>query len=275
MNKTANNATSGGNVASGVTSSVTSIEEALEVLGVTEKTLNAQEKKALDEQGYIILPNLIDRAWLGRLRDRYEELAQADRLEVGNAGRQERGTRHLGDLINRGEVFDGIYTQPKLLAAIYYVFKRDFRVVGLHGRDPLPDFGQQGLHADWMPRQPYDPFIVANSIWLLDDFTLTNGATRVVPGSHLFKGGPDKAKAAQPGAHPKEIVVTARAGSVLVFNAHLWHSGTLNQSKAVRRTIQCLFAAREIQQFQNTPGEVVQEATLERLSPAARYLLNV
>jgi ectoine hydroxylase-related dioxygenase (phytanoyl-CoA dioxygenase family) len=88
---------------------------------------------------------------------------------------------------------------------------------GVHGRNPLPGFGQQGLHADWRPRQPGEPYAVLTLIWMLDDFTQDNGATRVVPGSHKSPRAIDK-KLAQPLArHPRELVVTGAAGDMLVF----------------------------------------------------------
>ena len=49
--------------------------------------------------------------------------------------------------------------------------------------------------------------------------------------------------------HPDQIVVTAPAGSVLVFNGHLWHAGTCNRSNGHRRVLQCSFHGGEL-----TPG---------------------
>ncbi len=46
--------------------------------------------------------------------------------------------------------------------------------------------------------------------------------------------------------HPEETIVIARAGSVLVINGHLWHSGTRNRSRGPRRVVQCVFVASEL-----------------------------
>jgi len=52
-----------------------------------------------------------------------------------------------------------------------------------------------------------------NTIWALTDFTEANGATRLVPGSHLAEQSPEHGK------HYDSIPAEMQAGSVLV-----WHS---------------------------------------------------
>jgi len=251
---------------------VNNIEEALQELGITDHTLKAEEKLALDEQGYVILPGLIDRAWLHQLRAAFEQMNEQQRAESGCQDAQESGTRHLENLVGKDPVFERVYTHPKLLAAVYYVLKRDFRLMQLAGRDPLPGFGQQALHADWKLQTPAEAHQnqAVNSLWCLDDFTTENGPTRIVPESHLLKRQPPKKLSTPASVHPQQISVIAPAGSVLIFNGFLWHSGTLNRSKQPRRVLNCFFTARE-----NLSSSPVAPAVLEQISPAARYLLEV
>src|SRR5262249_29251496 len=110
-------------------------------------------------------------------------------------------------------------------------------------RNPRPGFGQQGLHSDAVPRAAADPFSVVTAIWMLDDFTTENGATRVVPRSHLVTRPLAKSFAQPLAHHPEERVITGDAGSVLIFNGHLWHSGTQNRSQGPRRAVQMIFVA--------------------------------
>ena len=67
----------------------------------------------------------------------------------------------------------------------------DFVLGSIHTRSTYPGAAKQGLHRDWMldRRIPFPTHI--NSMWMLDDFTLENGATRFVPGSHLWDEAPD------------------------------------------------------------------------------------
>src|SRR5205814_506285 len=56
----------------------------------------------------------------------------------------------------------------------------------------------------------------ANIVWMLDDFTVENGATRIVPGSHR------KGRWPMLGEDVDAIPITGRAGSALCFEARTW-----------------------------------------------------
>jgi ectoine hydroxylase-related dioxygenase (phytanoyl-CoA dioxygenase family) len=243
-----------------------SIEEALRGSGVTESILSAGERESLDRDGYVLMTDVIETKLLDRLRDAFEAGCEKD----GHAAvARESGTRHVKDLVNRDPIFERVYTHPRVLAAVYHVLGDAFRVGQIGGRDPLPGFGQQGLHADWPGRSKGEPFRVVTTIWLLDDFTAENGATRVVPGTHHMLGQPPKSFTDPASRHPDQRIITARAGSVLVFNGHLWHSGTANKSRCSRRVVQCLFVGRNEFLFSR-----IEVANPELLSATARYILG-
>jgi ectoine hydroxylase-related dioxygenase (phytanoyl-CoA dioxygenase family) len=246
------------------------IEEVLSGLGVTSHILSDVEKKTLDEKGYLLLPNIVDREWLAELRAGFEEQSVGGRVESGNNSRQESGTRHVNITLDWSKAFEHVYTHPKLLAIAHYVLKTDFRLSGLHGRDPLPGFGQQGLHADRPPRHLSMPYESITSICLLDDFSHENGATRLVPGSHAWEKKLDRVAADPNRNYPGQLQIEAAAGSVLVFNAHLWHSGMRNLSKTSRCALICAFTAAQLVGFS--------QPTLlhpEKLDLNTRYLLSV
>lgn len=125
-------------------------------------------------------------------------------------------------------MFDICFTHPRVLAAIARVLGGEFRLSSLNSRAVLPGQGLQGLHADWSgPVAPGD-YYVCNSIWLLDDFTAENGATRVVPGSHRSGKVAHEVMDDPAATHPEEILLIAPAGTVVIFNSHVWHGGTRN-----------------------------------------------
>ena len=90
------------------------------------------------------------------------------------------------------------------------------------------------LHGDqsFIP-PPWPPYpIVANVMWMLDDFTAANGATRVVPGSHLLGRGPDYGP--EDLARPT-VPVCAPEGTAMVFEGRLWHQTGANTTTDQRR----------------------------------------
>ena len=260
---------------------ISNIKEALSEAGVTENTLTEDEKKSLDEKGYVMFRGLIDPAWVKEMQDRFEFLFKQEGDRAGTEVHQEKGTRRLSDLMNKGEMFDGVYMHPKILAGMYHIIGRDFKMSAMNGRDSLKGQGLQPLHEDWNDfnendgamREPNDPFHVANSLVMLDDFTEDNGPTRVVPGTHKMKA-PQFYLEDQMAPHPDEIKVLGKAGDAIVFNSHLWHGGTINKSGAKRRVLHPYYVAREYTQQQDQ-RKYIRRETYERISPAARYILDV
>ena len=128
---------------------------------------------------------------------------------------------------------------------------------------------------------------------MLDDMTETNGATRVVPGSHKWVpiNVPDvnmaevKVVEVRPedvpiipkdpkAPHPKEIKVTGKAGSVAVINGSIWHGGTLNESGAPRRVLHLAIGRRDLPQQLNEREHLTPEL-YERTNAAQRFLLDI
>ena len=244
-------------------------------LGFSLQPLNPIQYRELDENGFTILKNVIDLVWLDRLRQVFEELVEQEGEEAGVEVGQMKGVRRLADLVNKGEIFDAVYLQPALLTAALHIFQRPFKLHSLNGHDPLTNDGLQALHADGgQPETPEGPFRVVNSMWMLDDFTMENGATRVIPGSHRKLGKIDDYIEDRMVDHPEQVHLQASAGSVAVFNGSIWHGSYINRSDRLRRTLHCAFIAREFNQ-QTNQREYLRRETADRLSPLARYILDV
>jgi ectoine hydroxylase-related dioxygenase (phytanoyl-CoA dioxygenase family) len=74
--------------------------------------------------------------------------------------------------------------------------------------------------------------------------------------------------------HPDERLLLAPAGTVVIFNSHLWHGGTLNRTATQRRALHSYFCRRsEPQQLDQL--RYLRPETYARLSPSARYVLGV
>lgn len=245
---------------------------ALAELGVTEQTIDADTRERLDRDGYAPLPGMLGDEQLARARTRVAELAAAEGAAAGREVHQEAGTDRLADLVNKDPLFAVCFTDPRLLACIAHVLG-DFKLSSLNSRAALPGAGLQSLHAEGGPVGP-GPYQVCNSIWLLDDFTEANGATRVVPGSHRRTVSVRDSVPDPMGPHPDEIRLTAPAGTVIVFNSHLWHGGTRNRTDSPRRALHAYFTRRANGQQLNQ-REYLRPETRARLGPAAAFILDV
>ena len=115
-------------------------------------------------------------------------------------------------------------------------------------------------------------YAVCNCVWMLDDFTLENGALRVIPGSHNWGKKPQDELTDPYASHPQELLVTGGAGTVVVMNAHAWHGGTANRTDKERRALHSFFCRHDIPQ-QQYQKRLLSKETQARLSPNLRKIL--
>ena len=250
------------------------INQALEALDVRDDTLSLEEKNYLDEQGYLALPDILSATQVEAFCQRLAALGQAEGTAAGKEVHQEQGTLRLSDLVNKDPIFEICFTHPRVLAAMHHVLQGEFKLSSLNFRAALPGQGLQALHADWGQAVAPGDYYVCNSIWLLDDFTSENGATRLVPGSQKSGKRPQDLLPDPKASHPDEVLITGKAGTVVIFNSHTWHGGTLNQSHAPRRAMHSYFCRRDqVQQLDQ--AKYLRPETATRLSEAARYILAV
>lgn len=250
------------------------IQQALYELGVRDDTLTPAEKAQLDRDGYLPLPGILSPQLVAQIGQRVDELVEIEGENAGKEVHQEVGTDRLSDLVNKDRLFEICFTHPRVLAAIYHVLGQEFKLSSLNFRAALPGQGLQALHADWGGAVAPDDYYVCNSIWLLDDFTEANGATRVVPGTQRSGKVPKDVMADPKDAHPDEVLLLAPAGTVVIFNSHTWHGGTLNRTDSRRRALHSYFCRRD-QTQQLDQQQYIRDDTYARLSPAARYILAV
>ena len=250
------------------------MQETLKALDVTDTTLNAEEIQQLDEQGYLPLYNILSQDQIMAFRNRLDEITLAEGELAGTEVHQEAGTNRLSNLIDKDPMFDICYSHPRVLAAMNHVLSSDFKLSSLNSRASLPGEGLQALHADWGEAVEADNYQVCNSIWLLVDFTTKNGATRVVPGTHRSGQHPSKVLDDPKAPHPDEIQLTAPAGTVVIFNSHIWHGGTVNHSDAPRYALHSYFCRRHQPQQLDQKANLSNQ-TVSRLSEAQQYILDV
>lgn len=223
---------------------------------------------ALQTVGFAVIPGPINADALERLSEAYDTAmidgeGSAD-LAVGST------TTRLHDFVNRGEAFDPIYVHPPLLEACACMIDKPFRLSTMLGRTVRPGAHAQALHVDLARNDDARPMV--GFIFMVDDFRPDNGATRFVPSSHRWPEVPEERMPNRHSAHTDEVIACGVAGSLIVFDAAIWHGHTANTSGAARRSIQGYFIPRAARSGFDLIGRMRAE-TLERLSPLARYVL--
>jgi ectoine hydroxylase-related dioxygenase (phytanoyl-CoA dioxygenase family) len=251
------------------------INDALDELGVRDDTLTPAEKDQLDRDGYLPLPGILAPEQIAAINAKLAELLANEGENAGKEVHQEAGTDRLSNLVDKApDLFAPCFTHPRVLAGIAHVLKGHLKLSSLNARAALPGQGLQALHADWGRAVAPGDYYVCNSIWLLDDFTEQNGATRVVPGSQRNGQMPQEAMPDPKATHPDEALLTAPAGTVVIFNSHTWHGGTKNNTDKPRRALHSYFCRRD-QSQQLDQRKHLRPETVASLSPAARVVLDV
>jgi ectoine hydroxylase-related dioxygenase (phytanoyl-CoA dioxygenase family) len=265
--------------------------QALHELGVGPETLAADQKRQLDEQGFFIVKNVLGADDLQHMRAEFERIHAAERDQGGHEVHVEPGARRISNIFNKTEAFDKCLWIPEILAASAFLLG-EIKVHGANLRDPVKGFGHQDLHVD-VPKKFADDWWVVNSMIMLDDMTLDNGPTRVVPGSHRWAPinvpyvnigdwepeplTPEEAARIPKdlsAPYPGEVLVEAPAGSAIICNSSMWHAGTLKKTDAPRRMLHLTYTRRDLPQ-QLLQLDYLTPELYNRMSPVKRYLLEI
>lgn len=235
--------------------------------------MTTDARRQLDEQGYVLLDNVMGTALLTELRTRILELYEEEGEQAGREFKTEAHATRLANLVDKGEVFRRAIVLPEMLTCVRHVLGEEIKLSSLNARsaDPGSDEGQP-LHVDMGAIPDERGYWVCNTVWMLDDFTAENGATRMVPGSHTWQTRPQDVLVDPMAPHPDEVLLIGKAGSVAVMNAHMWHGGTANRTAAPRLAMHAFYCRRDKPQQQYQKA-LLRPETQAGLSPDVRDLL--
>lgn len=226
----------------------------------------------LARDGFVALRRFMGAELLAEVKARVSELFAKEGDAAGDEFKQEPGSRRLANLVNKGEVFERVVTNSTILGLMAEVLGSEIKLSSLNVRSANPFSGLQPLHVDGGFLPDGNGYSVCNSVWMLDEFTESNGALRVVPGSHNWGRRPQDDLADPLAPHPDEVLVLGAAGTVVVMNAHLWHGGSANRTAAPRCAMHGYYTRRDKPQ-QQYQKRLLSPEVQARLSPEARWVL--
>ena len=170
--------------------------------------------------GYVILPDLLDAGQIAAIKAAAAELLD----HRGRNPFEGHATQRVYSVLNKTRACDVIADHPRVLALLDRLLMPNYLLSMLQMINILPGERAQMLHTDdaFYPLPRPRKALGAATIWAIDDFTVDNGATDIIAGSHLW--GAEK-----PDAADRRPVVMS-AGSCVFFLATLWHGGGANRS---------------------------------------------
>jgi ectoine hydroxylase-related dioxygenase (phytanoyl-CoA dioxygenase family) len=162
-------------------------------------------------------------------------------------GFEGRATTRVYNLLAHGELYRRIPVHPVVLPLMHHLLGTGCLVSSLSSITIRPGEIAQPIHADdqIMPLPKPHPATTANSMWAITDFTEANGATRIIPGTHLAAASPEY------GSHHDSICAEMTRGSILVWHGSFWHGGGANTTDTARMGIAMNYCAGWVRQQEN------------------------
>ncbi|KAH8820818.1 hypothetical protein F5884DRAFT_745159 [Xylogone sp. PMI_703] len=202
------------------------------------------------EHGYVILPEIHSPSLVSKTLDEVSRLEAEE--SAGPAARSGRNafegfkTGRIYALSDKSRIFDEFAIHPVVTALNDYFLQPNYLLNTFQSVIIRPGEEPQNIHTDdgLIPIPRPKPLFGIGTMVALDPFTLTNGATMIIPGSHLWDD--DHAVTRE-----QMIPVVMPAGSVVYFLNTLWHSGGPNMTNKERRSLNIQYCQPWIRPYEN------------------------
>jgi ectoine hydroxylase-related dioxygenase (phytanoyl-CoA dioxygenase family) len=183
--------------------------------------------EALGRDGYVVVEGVLDAEAVAATRA--ELLRILDATPTGRNDFEGHATKRIYRVFGKTRAFDALAIDPVLLGVLQHVVGHA-QLSAPTGIQIGPGEAAQVLHRDDSIYPLPEPHaeVVLNTMWSFDDFTVENGGTRFVEGSHRW----------EPGRRPRPdepvVQVEMPAGSVAFYTGSIWHGGGANHTASPR-----------------------------------------
>lgn len=201
--------------------------------------------KSIEKNGYTVIENVLTEQEC----EHFVDLLESDYVNHADSYANSNSTSHgLNDKGKEKVVFNmhnkhidyfNLFDHKKVFPIINTVLKQgsynnseQVNLLNISARNPAPYTPAQQLHLDSnLPGKDSYPLILV-ALYMLEDFTEVNGATRFYPGSHRFDRYAEDGR-----SYPEEVLITGKRGSVVIFNGALWHGSSEKKDDSSRWAI--------------------------------------
>jgi ectoine hydroxylase-related dioxygenase (phytanoyl-CoA dioxygenase family) len=217
------------------------------------KTENINE---LIEQGYTLIRNLVEESWINLLRDALDKAFIEHReTQLNNDNDIQTNGVALHVLLSNPMFINFLeYLQNKKFFEFFseYFFNSKCIINSFSGLDNLPNQPNfsEIVHRDLRFYSGDFP-IMLNCLLMVDDFTIENGGTYLLPYSHL-----DESKPSDKEFFQRAIQAVGKKGDMIVFNANVWHSSAPNITQDHRRAIPITVSKSFMKQLLDYPRAI-------------------
>jgi ectoine hydroxylase-related dioxygenase (phytanoyl-CoA dioxygenase family) len=185
-------------------------------------------------QGFTVIPDFMDQATLQAVRDGLAPYMGAHR---GRNAFEGFSTERVYTLVARAKVFEDLTEDARILAILDRFLQPGYLLTASQSIQINPGEAAQDLHTDdGFYRQPRPrPPISITVIAAIDPFTAENGATQVIPGSHLWGDVGDGIRPDSPADMERLLIpMEMPAGACFVMAGTCVHRGGANRSARPR-----------------------------------------
>ncbi|MEZ4728804.1 MAG: phytanoyl-CoA dioxygenase family protein [Caldilineaceae bacterium] len=208
-----------------------------------------EQLRQFREEGYVLIENALDPFGLGRVRAAFEHIqrqtepawramVQSGNLKGGYGNGPDAHT--MGNAYEYDTLFLDIADNPITTPLLETVIGPNVQVMEIvahchHGHTNA----HTGWHRDWPPYRHPQYSLKVKAFYFLDDQTEDMGCFTIVPGSHHWDEDPPREKYVHETLEemPGLKKMVGPAGSVLIWDVTLWHTGTANTSDKDRRLL--------------------------------------
>jgi ectoine hydroxylase-related dioxygenase (phytanoyl-CoA dioxygenase family) len=239
-----------------------------------------QHLLALDLHGFSVLEGLLTEAECDEARGALERIFAAER-ELPGAPHGPHGAQAY-NLMNKAPVFERLYQLPDLLRLLRHFLGEDAVLSSIQAHRIHPGAPAQGLHYDGSITGPFKTIAPAdcgrritgwalgfNVAFCISPYTRTNGATRVVPGSHRCP----ETTVPRDGPVPGETIVEAPRGAAVIWDIATWHGASANRSDEVRYAVMTPWRRSWVRPEADL-ARIIQPEVLERAGEEGRRVFG-
>ena len=212
-----------------------------------------------DGPGYLILEGFYPPSLILAARERIYQLVEDEPNRTSHFyGDDDNPAQdRVWNLPAKGREFREICGDERMLAIMRPILGDDLMLrsfaanvlhPGAQAQEPHVDYPYWDLHARsrWPRALNATYHLAVEAVMPLDEFTVENGATAIVPESQKLARWPDPEQFAQ-----RHIRATMKPGALLLFPALLWHAGQTNHSEASRAALLGSYTIKSIKPIED------------------------